>query len=120
MEGGRTIVDSSVRLDPACGSARGTRNIGFPNIPDRILEALGVKLIDVAETLKLRAAATGTFSETAGAIARTLEQTGFYLQGRRLTTDLFDQSANLIRRHPGPSLLIGAAIGFLVARTIRR
>jgi hypothetical protein len=118
MEGIRTPIGNPVRVDPTRAPARESDHLQ-PSTPDRILEAVGVKLVDVAGALKFRTAASGTFSGSAAAIARTLEQAGFYLQGRS-TTRLLDQSADLIRRHPGPSLLIGAAVGFLVARTIRR
>jgi hypothetical protein len=77
-------IENSVRRDPTCAPARETDHLQS-RTPDRVLEAVGEKLVDVADPLKLRTA-----------------------------------SADLIRRHPGPSLLIGAAVGFLLARTIRR
>ena len=123
MEGTQTRVQTSTGVGSTCVPDRTMDQFQpsslEPNSPDRILAALGVKLVDAAGALKAKTATPGTFSGAADAIAQALEQAGFYLQGRA-ATDLLDKSADLIRRHPGPALLIGAAIGFLAARTIRR
>ena len=50
-------------------------------------------------------------------VAKTLETSGRYLQEEGIK-DVTEDVTNLIRRYPIPSLIIGAAAGYLVARAM--
>ncbi len=81
--------------------------------------AVGSGMTHLADTLRDKAPHHGVLGNVASHTAKTLDNTGRYLRQEGLTgmcTDL----TNLIRRNPGPALLVGLGVGFLLARATRR
>lgn len=77
--------------------------------------ALGSGLKSAGQSLREHAPHDGALGHASSAVARTLENTGNYLQQeglKGLGTDL----TQMIRNNPLPSLLIGVGIGYLVAQ----
>jgi ElaB/YqjD/DUF883 family membrane-anchored ribosome-binding protein len=83
------------------------------------MNTTGQKMHDLAQTVRQKAPESGTIGNIAASAADVLDRSGSYLQEtdvRTLQSDLED----LIRRRPLESLLIGAGVGFLLARGLRR
>lgn len=57
----------------------------------------------------------GMFGSAAGSVANALDHTGQYLQEEGLR-GVAEDFTGLIRRNPIPALLIGVAVGFLLAK----
>jgi ElaB/YqjD/DUF883 family membrane-anchored ribosome-binding protein len=86
---------------------------------DSTMNTTGQKMHDLAQTVRQKAPEGGTIGNIAASAADVLDRSGSYLQEtdvRTLQSDLED----LIRRRPLESLLIGAGVGFLLARGLRR
>jgi hypothetical protein len=69
----------------------------------------------LAGTIREKAPQSGFLGSTSSSVADTLERGGRYLEEQGLS-GIGDDLTNLIRRNPVPSLLVGIALGFLVAR----
>jgi len=81
--------------------------------------AVGEQLGSLAGTMRDKAPGEGTAGRAATAVADTLSAAGSYLQEKKVEHVAGDV-ADLIRRYPIPSLLIGLGIGYLLARSTRR
>ncbi len=88
-------------------------------MPDRVLGTIGARLVDSARALRQKAAPLVGGSGIAIPLMLALEDAGFFLQGRP-TEKLLYETADIIRRRPIPFMLIGATLGFLLARGTRR
>jgi hypothetical protein len=86
--------------------------------PDQMLSAVGARLVSAAKTFRHKAARLPGFGFGIP-LLQALEDTGFFLQGRP-TENFLDKTGSVIRRRPVPFMLIGAALGFLLARGKRR
>jgi hypothetical protein len=89
------------------------------SMPDRVLGAVGERLVEAARALGQKIAPLRGDSRVAMPVMRALEDAGFFLQGSP-TEKLLDEAGRLIRRRPIPFMLIGATLGFLLARGTRR
>jgi uncharacterized protein YjbJ (UPF0337 family) len=81
--------------------------------------AVGEQLGSLAGTIRDKAPREGTAGRAATAAADTLSAAGSYLQEKKVEHVAGDV-ADLIRRYPIPSLLIGLGIGYILARSTRR
>lgn len=85
---------------------------------DTAMSATGERMTDFAQTLREHAP-QGKAGDIAQSTADVLERSGSYLQHADLNVVRNDLE-RLIRQHPIESLLVGAGIGFLLARATRR
>lgn len=69
----------------------------------------------LAGTIREKAPHSGFLGSTSSTVADTLERGGRYLEEQGLS-GIGDDLTNLIRRNPVPAMLVGLALGFLVAR----
>ena len=88
-------------------------------MPDQVLGSVGARLVGTARALRQKTAQVPGASGVGIPFMRALEDAGFFLQGRP-TEKLLYETGRTIRRRPVPFLLIGAALGFLLARGKRR
>lgn len=85
---------------------------------DASMTSAGQRMSDMAHTLRERAP-QGRAGEFAGRAASALEQSGNYLQ--RSNPDSVRSDLEMtIRQHPIESLLVGAGVGFILARMFNR
>ena len=89
----------------------GRRSLG---LADGALGTVGAKLVDAARALNQK-----TAWRVASPLVVALQDTGFFLQGRP-TEKLLHEAESVLRRRPIPFMLIGATLGFLLARGSRR
>jgi hypothetical protein len=80
--------------------------------------AVGDQMKSLAGTIREKAPREGFTGQAASAVAQGLEQGGTYLQQHGFS-DMAEDMANLVRRYPLQSVLIGIGIGFLLSRTFR-
>ena len=86
---------------------------------DQVLGSVGAKLVGTARALRQKSAQVPGGSGVGIPFMLAVEDAGFFLQGRP-TEELLYETGRIIRRRPLPFLLIGAALGFLLARGKRR
>jgi hypothetical protein len=101
------------------GASRDRTDRTPDTIPDRLLGRLGAGLVDTARGLRLKTAAQRSGSSLAMPVMLMIEDAGFFLQGRP-TGKLLYETGRIISRRPIPFMLIGATLGFLLARGSRR
>ncbi len=85
---------------------------------DETMTSTGQRMTSMAQTIREKAP-QGQAGEFAGHAANALEQSGDYLQHAnpdKVRSDL----ETTIRQHPIQSLLVGAGVGFILARMISR
>lgn len=83
--------------------------------------AMGSGLKAAGDAIRQNVPQEGTLGHASSAVARTLDETGNYLQQEGLK-GLGSDVAQLIRKNPLPAVLIGVGVGYLVshAMTSRR
>ena len=77
----------------------------------------GDALQSAADKVRDYAPESGMFGSAASRVADSLESGGRYLREEGVT-GLAEDVTDLIRRNPIPSLLVGLAVGYLVARAL--
>jgi len=80
--------------------------------------AVGGSMRSLAGTLRENLPHEGMMGSASSAVADTLDRGGRYLQEEGLQ-GIGEDLTNLIRRNPIPALLVGIAVGFLIARSVR-
>jgi hypothetical protein len=80
--------------------------------------AVGGSMRSLAGSLRESLPHEGVMGTASSAVADTLDRGGRYLQEEGLQ-GIGEDLTNLIRRNPIPALLIGVAVGFLIARSVR-
>ncbi len=78
--------------------------------------AVGGGFKAAGDAIRQNAPHDGTLGQASSAVAKTLENTGNYLQQEGLEGIASDM-ANMIKKNPIPSLLIGVGVGYLLARS---
>ena len=81
--------------------------------------AVGVGMKSLAGTIRENAPRDGVLGTASTAVADTLETGGRYLQNESLR-GMTEDVANLIRRNPIPSVLVGVGLGFMLAKLTTR
>jgi ElaB/YqjD/DUF883 family membrane-anchored ribosome-binding protein len=76
-------------------------------------ETLGKRLDEAA------ASAADTFDEARTAATDTVKQAADYLRETGMDSMLDDVEA-MVKRHPGPALVVAGVLGFMVGRTLSR
>ncbi|HSE85952.1 MAG TPA: hypothetical protein VLJ79_07020, partial [Candidatus Binatia bacterium] len=76
---------------------------------------VGAKMGSLAGGIRKHAPRDGAIAKTATTVADRLESTGAYLQEKRFQ-DLPERFTRLVRTYPLQSLLVGFALGYLLAR----
>lgn len=77
--------------------------------------AVGKRLKAAGDSMEPSEFHEGTFAQASSAVAKTLQETGDYLEREGLHGIASDMT-NLIKKNPVPSLLVGVCLGFLFAR----
>jgi hypothetical protein len=106
--------------DAASSAARTAGNVAS-NLGERADEAttsVGSGMQSLAGSIRGSAPQGGVMGTAASKVADALESSGRYLQEHGVR-DIGNDLANLIRRNPIPSLLVGIGIGYLIARATR-
>jgi hypothetical protein len=86
---------------------------------DEAVGAVGCGMKSVADTLRDRGPEQGVLGTVTSRTAETLDTAGRYLRDEGVTGMAADVT-NLIRRNPGPALLLGLGLGFLLAWATKR
>ncbi len=82
---------------------------------DDATSSVGGQMKSLASQVRQNAPHEGMLGSAAGYAASALDRTGSYLQDQGLS-GMAEDFTGLIRRNPVPALLIGVAVGFLIAR----
>ena len=77
--------------------------------------SVGGSMKSLASQVRQNAPHEGMLGSAAGAAASALDRTGQYIQDQGLS-GMAEDVTGMIRRNPIPALLIGVAVGFLIAR----
>jgi hypothetical protein len=77
--------------------------------------SVGGSMKSLASQVRQNAPHEGMLGSAAGYAASALDRTGSYLQDQGIS-GMAEDFTGLIRRNPIPALLIGVAVGFLIAR----
>jgi len=80
---------------------------------------VGHTMENLAGTLREKAPHEGVLGSAASSVASGLETGGRYLQEEGLR-GMTDDLTNLIRRNPFPAILVGIALGYVIARATSR
>jgi hypothetical protein len=80
--------------------------------------AVGGGMKSLAETIRVHSPESGMLKSASTGVANTLESAGKYLQEEGLHGIGHDLT-DLVRRNPIPAILVGVAVGYLVARATR-
>jgi len=86
---------------------------------DDTLSSMGQRMSSAAGTLRQSAPRSGVVGSAAGAVADRLESGGRYLQEHGVS-DITDDLAGAVRRHPVPALCAAFGVGFLIGMVSRR
>jgi len=86
---------------------------------DDALSTVGEKMSSLAGTIRESVPREGTMGSAATAVADSLQAGGRYLQEHDLS-DMTEELASLVRRHPMQSVLLGFGVGCLVGMTLAR
>jgi len=103
--------------DIASGVADKARDIAS-NVTDRVTgtaSSVGGGMRSLADNIRENAPGSGMLHDAGTAVADTLESSGRYLEEEGFS-GIGQDVTNLIRRNPIPALLVGVAVGFLIAR----
>lgn len=79
---------------------------------------VGGGMKSLAGTIRENAPSSGMFRTASSTVADTLEGSGRYLQEQGLG-GLGRDLTNLVRRNPLPALMLGIALGYLIAQATR-
>jgi hypothetical protein len=90
----------------AAGGARWVENLS---------EAAGERLLSAADAIRQRRLGTGVWGAAATAVADRLENTALYLQEDKLA-GMAEEVSGIVRRYPVQTLIVGAAVGFMLGR----
>jgi ElaB/YqjD/DUF883 family membrane-anchored ribosome-binding protein len=85
---------------------------------DAAMSAAGQRIENLGHSLRDRATEEGRMGRVLGRTAQALEHGGQYLQ-ESTPTDVRMDLEDVMRRRPLTTLLVGAGIGFLIARALR-
>lgn len=86
---------------------------------DAAMSAAGERIENLGQSLRGRAPEEGRVGKVLSRTASALEQSGLYLQ-ESTPTDVRMDLEDVMRKRPVTTLLVGAGIGFLIARALRR
>jgi hypothetical protein len=86
---------------------------------DDALDAVGSGMKSLADTLRDKGPEQGVLGSATSKTADTLDSAGRYLHDQGVS-GMAEDVTNLIRRNPGPALLFGLGLGFLLAYATRR
>jgi ElaB/YqjD/DUF883 family membrane-anchored ribosome-binding protein len=86
---------------------------------DAAMSAAGERIENLGQSLRNRATDEGRMGRVLSRTASALEQSGLYLQ-ESTPTDVRMDLEDVMRKRPLTTLLVGAGIGFLIARALRR
>jgi len=85
---------------------------------DDAVSGLGSGMQSLGSTIREKGPDSGILGSATSAVASGMENAGRYLHEEGLS-GIGEDLTNLIRRNPIPALLVGIAVGFLVARATR-
>jgi len=80
---------------------------------------VGSGMEHLADTVREKGPHSGVLGSAASSVATGLESGGRYLQEEGLK-GMADDVTNLIRRNPFPAILVGIALGYVIARATSR
>lgn len=86
---------------------------------DAAMSAAGERIENLGQSLRGRTTEDGRMGRVLTRTASALEQSGLYLQ-ESTPTDVRMDLEDVMRKRPVTTLLVGAGIGFLIARALRR
>lgn len=116
---GGQIVDSARDLAGNVGGMAKDMANSIAQKAEDTTHAVGSGVQSLGSTVRDKLPRTGVVGSAASTLADGLESSGHYIQEEGLqgmATDL----TNMIRRNPFPAILVGVAVGFLIARVTAR
>jgi len=81
-------------------------------------DAFGGRLKAAGDAIRQNVPQDGTLGQASSAVAKSLEETGDYIQREGLEGMACDMT-NMIKRNPIPSVLLGIGVGFLLAHATK-
>jgi ElaB/YqjD/DUF883 family membrane-anchored ribosome-binding protein len=125
-EGARNISSAAQRVAERTREVAGTVKNRASEIGSRVadrtdaaMSAAGERIEHLGQSLRERSSEEGRFGRVMGRTAQALEQSGLYLQ-ESTPTDVRMDLEDVMRKRPIATLLVGAGLGFLIARALRR
>lgn len=110
-------------MEQAVDEAKSALSAGVHTAQQKVEETLGKAretAAHVAASVSDAASYVGERAESAtGAVGGALESTGHYLKEDGLH-HIAEDVSNIIRRNPGPALLAGIGLGYLIAQACNR
>jgi hypothetical protein len=85
---------------------------------DDLAESAGGGIREFGDSLSKRAPQSGMLGSASQAVARTVRDSGEYLEQHKLS-GMIEDLAQIIRRNPIPSILIAVSVGCLLGRRMR-
>lgn len=125
-EGGQRIAGAAQRVAERTREVASNVRSRASQIGSRVVErtdaamsAAGERIENLGHSLRDRASEEGRVGRVLNRTAQALEHGGQYLQ-ESSPTDVRMDLEDVMRRRPIATLLVGAGIGFLIARALRR
>jgi methyl-accepting chemotaxis protein len=85
---------------------------------DELTASAGAGIQELGDRLSKNAPQAGVLGSASQAVARTVKDGGKYIEGAKLG-GMTEDIAQLIRRNPIPSVLIGFGLGWFLCRKLR-
>lgn len=86
---------------------------------DSAIDTLGEKIGDAGESIGDRSTGRGFLERVGRILASSMKSVGTYLEEKDLR-DMAMDVGGVIKRNPGKTILIGAGVGYLIARRMRK
>lgn len=116
---GGQMVDSAKDMAANVGEKAKDMACSIAGKAEDTTHAVGSGIQSLGSTVRERLPHTGVVGAAAGTLADGLESSGHYLQEEGLK-GISEDLTNMIRRNPVPAMLVGVAVGFLIARVTAR
>jgi ElaB/YqjD/DUF883 family membrane-anchored ribosome-binding protein len=85
---------------------------------DDLTSSAGTQLKNLGDTIRERAPHEGMLGSAAQGMARTLRDSGEYLENAGLS-GIGEDLTTMIRKNPVPAVLVGIGFGFILGRMLR-
>ncbi|HTN02894.1 MAG TPA: hypothetical protein VL132_13500 [Planctomycetaceae bacterium] len=86
---------------------------------DNLTARAGVGIQELGDELGRNTPHTGLLGSASQAVARTVRESGEYVESAKLS-GMTDDVAHVIRRNPIPAVLISLGVGWFVGRSLRK
>jgi ElaB/YqjD/DUF883 family membrane-anchored ribosome-binding protein len=115
QESASTMTDKAKEIAGTLGDKAKDAASAIGQKAENATHAVGNRIEHLGDTIRDKGPHQGVLGSAASSVASGLESSGKYLQEEGLK-GMAEDVTNVIRRNPIPAVLIGVAVGFLIAR----